>query len=292
MVSPRSGDARSNVSQRDLGAEIREFASANTTSSRGRRHQTLRLLDARGVTSLDAISLAWTSPSTRSFAAPRPFIIEGGEVFWIKAQAQEGLGQELIGGRLAAAVGVGPPVAIVQVSALAVPPNGSLDRFVGTMLGVRNLVAVENGRSLGPAVRSGTFTSANLDMASWAAVTAFQTWINAEDSQVFVGLGDGVIYSADHGNCFKALLPGRPQRIVTPHIDGLTSIRCDWSLLEGPAERIATLPESTLLEAVAGIPETDSWRTSFARRIATVEWLVKRQAGLPDVLRRWSTWTS
>jgi hypothetical protein len=160
------------------------------------------------------------------------------------------------------------------------------------MLGVHHLVGVENGCDLGPAIRSGAFTTAKLDMASWAAVTAFQTWINAEDSQVFVGMADGVIHSADHGGCFRTLLPGRPQRIVTPDIPGLQSIRCDWSLLEGPAQQIATLPASMLLEAAANMPEVGPWRTSFAQRLATVEWLAKRQPDLPEVLRRWSTWVS
>ncbi len=219
-------------------------------------------------------------------------MVDGGDTFWIKPQAQEGLGQELFGGRLASAVGVGPEVFVIEVSALAVPRDGSLNRFIGTMLGVHHLSGVENARDLGPAIRGGRFSTKNVDMASWAAVTAFQTWINAEDSQVFIGMGDGAVYSADHGGCFKELLPGRPQRIVTPDIPGFESGRCDWSLLAGPAQRIASLPESVLLEAAANMPETGPWRTSFAQRIAMVEWLIKRQPDLQEVLRRWSTWVS
>jgi hypothetical protein len=292
VVAHRLSGVRSESRDLELAADIRQFATAHVASARGQRHETLRLLDARGISTRDAIALAWTARGVNSYSAPRPFVLDGGETYWIKPQAQEGLGQELIGGRLASEVGVGPQVAIVDVSAIAVPLDGSLDRFVGTMLGVRHIVGVENGRELGPALRSELFTTGMLDMASWAAVTAFQTWINAEDSQVFVGLGDGIVHSADHGGCFKALLPGPPQRIVTPDIPGLESMRCDWSLLEGPAQRIASIRESVLLEAAAGMPEVGPWRTSFAQRIAIVEWLIKRQHGLPEVLRRWSTWVS
>jgi hypothetical protein len=272
--------------------QVREFAFAGGGTSREQRRQTLRLLDGRGYQTRQAIGVAWPSESTFSFAAPRPFIVNGGEIYWVKPAAQEGLGQELIGSRLASRIGVGPVVDIVDVSPIAVLGDGTLERFVGTMLGVRHLVGVVNGRDLGPAIRSGTFALTKLDVASWAAVTAFQTWINAEDSQVFVSIGDGMIYSADHGGCFKKLLPGPPQRIVTPAISGLANLRCDWSVIGEPAERIASLSESSILEAASSMPEFGPWRTSFAQRIATVEWLIKRQPGLPDVLRRWSTWTS
>lgn len=257
--------------------------------ARGRRHLALRLLDAEGVQIVDGIASAGPARFA-SYTTPHRFVATDGATYWVKHRAQEGLGAECIAARLAEQVGIGPRAAIIRIGALAVPVDGSLDRFLGTVLGLRHVPDVLNADEMTAliGVGAGAFDQKKVDAQTWADVTAFQTWINAEDSQVFVRVTDGHILSADHGACFGKLLPGPPRRVVTPRIPGITEWRCDAAVLERSIARIEGLTEVQLLQAAAGIPEDGEWRALFARRLAVVEWLIKRQMTLREVMLSWA----
>jgi hypothetical protein len=255
--------------------------------ARGRITLGIRVLDARGIACVTAISVG--SHAAPTSTAPRTFLATDGAEYWVKRKAPSGLLAELAGGRLAEKLGVGPHVTPVDVPWEALPRNGSLGEFRGTWFGSQHLVDGLPDRDIMTLLGIPGLDSRLVDERSRALVIAFQTWINDEDSQVLIDLSTSRVLSIDHGRSFLELPKGPPSRIVVtpiagvPDAYGLGAGAMGWAL-----DQLEALNEQDILESVAGCPDGDQWRSLLDRRVRIAEWLIQRQMALREVMRQWA----
>lgn len=176
-------------------------------------------LDARGYEALDAVSHV-RGPPQPSLASPHAFVAVDGKTYWVKANAQRGLVNELIGGRLASSVGIGPSARIVRVPAEALPSGGSAAHLTGTLVGVEDIPGTVNAREL-QLLGISSLDPAKVSAADRALVVAFHTWTATDDAQVLLDLGTGRMYTIDFGDSFSDV-SGDPSLVVLD-LPGLTS---------------------------------------------------------------------
>ncbi len=177
---------------------------------------------------------------------------------------------------------------MIAVSPAALPDDLALMRFQGVWVGSRHIEGAVNLDDWARQTRSGAILP-NIDAWSRAGIVAFHTWINASDEQVVVRMADGRLYSIDHGDCFRTLMPGRPSRIVVVQLFGVPDdLGRDWSLIEPHVSRIENLTEDEILAFVAGIPDEPGWGAMFERRLDIAKWLIDRQPHLREELSKWA----
>jgi hypothetical protein len=215
----------------------------------------LERLDARGYVVVDAVTYVVRDYES-SLANPRAFVCADGITYWLKSSAQQGLAAELIAGRLAARVSMGPIARIIRVAQEALPPDGTADHLQGLVVGSMDVKDSVNGRELHKFLPpGGSFDPRKVDAASRAGVVVFQTWIGASDSQVLVELTTGRIHSIDHGDCFGSLASPEPLEVVVTDIPGIPADIGRTKKLVLPAlERIEAVTDAYIIEALAGLP--------------------------------------
>lgn len=270
-----------------LTRELQSLVETDARGGAGARHLALRLADREGLRPVQALAyLGWTG--YRTYAAPQRFAAIDGHTYRVKHRAQQGLAAELIGGRLANLLSVGPAVEIIEIGRAALPRDGGHDHYLGHRFGAIELEDVVNSHELALLTRSERMVGLTIDWESWASVLVVETWINAGDAQAILRLSDGRVFSVDHGDCFRDLLKGPPTNVVVPAVPGVRGVGCSWSQLDRAIGQVETLPEAAIIRAVAAIPDDDEWRAPFERRLRIAEWLIKRQTRLREVLEPWS----
>ncbi|SRR6266536_635242 len=242
--------------------------------------------DRAGYTVLEALTPA-ALPSSPSSSRPGAYICVDGKTYWLKGTVQQGLVAELIAGRLAGSIGVGPVNKIIRLTEAAARPNEV--HLHGIVAGSEDQPGTVNARELQPFVQSGQFQASLIDAQSRAQIVAFQTWIGVGDSQVLVSLTDGRIYSIDHGECFGNLPdPAGTLTVVVTDIPGVNPDVGRESVYVLPAlDRIEAVTHETLLSAVAQVPSGDAWKSPTDRRLAIGRWLAERQAAMRGVMQSW-----
>jgi hypothetical protein len=196
---------------------------------------------------------------------------------------------EFVVGQLAAMVGAGPKAEVVTVSASALPVDGSLARFQGVGVGSIDIPEAMNFSELRELVGHDAFNGSFVNAASRARVVVFQTWVNATDEQVVVRLDDGMVFSIDHGDCFRTLEPGAPTRIVVAEIPGISGdVGREWKHMMPAVEAIQALSDEDILGVVAGLRDEANWQAPFERRLAVARWLIKRRDRLGEELVKWA----
>lgn len=163
----------------------------------------LEQLDSRGLHEIDAVALVDLPRHGGRVGRPIPYLCDNNDVYWTKTRAQTGLASELIVNRLAWKLDVGPPTAIVRIDPF-LATVGSSTRAVGT-INLTNVVASKELKSA-----STTRAPSAVDLDSRARTAVFQSWIDVVDEQVLVRTTDGRVFSYDHGDSFRTLLPGPP----------------------------------------------------------------------------------
>jgi hypothetical protein len=250
----------------------------------------LRALDGRGYLVLDALTASDVDlPPTGSHANPRGFVVVSGETYWVKRKAQDGLGAELIAGRLAARVGAGPIAKVIRVTPEATGTDAAFQDLVGVNVGIVDLRNTINARDAQQFLGQGQ-APPEFDARSRARVVVFQTWLGVGDAQVLIDLTDGTIHSIDHGTwCDVAASEGQPQLVVAnPEVID-PAIGKDWALAEPEVEAVEGISDTDLLETVACVPQFDPWRADVARRLAIAQGLSKRRDALREVIETWTT---
>jgi hypothetical protein len=254
---------------------------------RARRHLRLLILDRTGVDPVIAVARA-PMPTSHTYASPAPAICSNNNIYWLKRRAQGGLLTELVAGRLAAKLSVGPEACVVMVPPGLATREPTLARFDGMNVGTRHVPNAQAARNLAELIGTATFGPRSIDAESRGAVITFQTWLHVEDAQVLIGLADGRVQSFDHGDSLDALLRGKPAVVVTK-IPGVSDdLGRAWHHIEPALRRIEDLPEEEILASVACVPDEDYWRGQFHRRIAIAEWLIKRRQVLREVMWPWA----
>ena len=252
------------------------------------RRDTFRTLDARPGRAIDIITYAFPGTSGR-YGRPDLYIGSDGLRYWVKARAQRGLVAEVIAGRLADSLGVGPIARVARLDGTVAPLASRLYKFSGLAAASQDVADTMNQAELLRLVQQERLVGARLDSRSRAAVTAFQTWIGVSDEQVLVRLTDGKVLSIDHGDAFGELLEGPPSRIVLAGIPGVSdNVGRDWDDLRPAVEAIEALPIENIYAATAGIPDGDRWLGSSERRYQIANWLVVRQRSIGEEIRKWA----
>jgi hypothetical protein len=203
----------------------------------------------------------------------------------VKRRAQDGLGAEFGGNRIAALLSVGPATRVIEIPRAALPADGRLDYLAGLQLGTYQLDDVMNDdelRKFAP-----TLDADRIDWWSWARVVAMQTWLYVGNPQAVLRLTDGQIFSVDHGMCFAELVRGGPTGVVVPPLHGVAGTPFDSRCVSAAVEAIESILEDDLIAAMAEIPEDQAWRMPLDRRIRIVDWLLDRQFGVRKVLEPW-----
>lgn len=255
--------------------------------------QSLRLLDRRGYTVLEALTHdARRSASTH--ATPHTFVCIDGSTYWVKGRAQQGLVAELIAGRLAARLGAGPMAQIVRVTEEALPQEAGEVRdqaksLLGVVVGLEDQHGTMNARELQPLIDNSQFAPDTIDPRSRALVVAFHTWLGVNDAQVLVRLSDGTVLSIDHGDGFGSMgAGGQPQVIMIP-IPGVSNdVGREMRYVDPSIRKIEQVRNAQLLEAVSGVPLGDAWRSPLERRVEIAAWLASRRDRLREVMTQWA----
>jgi len=242
----------------------------------------LDALDASGYEVLDALSHV-RAPPQGSHATPHAFVAVDGKIYWVKAQAQRGLVNELIGGRLASAVGVGPMARIVRVPAEALPADGSANHLKGTNVGLEDLTGTLNAREL-QLFGVTTLDPAKVSVGDRALVVAFHSWTASNDAQVLLNLQTGRVHTIDFGDSFSDVAD-EPGLIVLdlPGIDA----QHGRAAAESACERIEGVTDEQILQAVARVPWGDGWGASPDMRLALAQRLVDRRSKVRGVMMLW-----
>lgn len=251
--------------------------------------------DAPGLTVLEAVAPGPFPPSMSTLSKPACFVCTDGHVYWCKgnapgAQVQQGLLAEIVAGRLASRLKVGAFASIVLVDESLLPADGSLAHLDGLVLGVRHHDNMEHCRQLQALAGGVAPLAGTIDAACRARVTAFQTWIGANDAQVMVGLTNGQVVSVDHGDCFGDLtVPSTPSPVLVPIAGVPDDEGRKGTLMDQAVAPIERLTDEELLDAVARIPsKPPRWQADASRRLRVAEWLADRRSRLRAVMEQWS----
>ena len=246
----------------------------------------LQELDRTGYTVLEGIAAADTS-STSTHSHSVPFIGLDGKKYWIKGRAQQGLAAELISGRLAHRLEVGPAVRIMRIYTEILPESGIANHLQGLVVGVEDIPNTELSKDLQHLIAAGTISEKSIDRNSLARVLAFQSWIGVGDPQAMIGLSDGKVHSIDHGDCYQAPDNREAPAVVTIPGIPIEQLREREPVLSACRE-IEAISDDDILEDVSRMPSGGDWRSGDDRRYAIAEFLVNRRDRLMEVMEAWT----
>jgi hypothetical protein len=271
----------------DLDTERRLRSSRATTlavEERGRRMLEIRRQQSAGIRTVAAAGYLGRT-GYRTYASPYRFVGDDGIRYRVKMRAQQGLGVELVIGRLGAYFGIAPETTVLEIGPGAVPDDHSVDYLIGRQVASVEIDDVMNDdelRSYGVELKP-----EQIDWLSWAQVVCFQTWIYAQDPQAMIRLSDGKVFSIDHGNCLSALPKGPLTGLVVPRLHGATNTSFPSTHVAKAVQEIERMTEASILAIVAGVPDDPGWRMPIERQLKTAEWLLSRQPDLREVMGPW-----
>lgn len=244
-------------------------------------------LDARGYVVLEGLTHV-KEPPQATHATPHAFLCIDGKTYWVKATAQQGLVAELILGRLGSLVDAAPSARVIRITPEALPEGGKAAHLSGVLVGLEDKAGSVNVRELQPYLDKGEFSMDSIDHRSLGRVTAFQTWTGVGDTQVLIELKTGRVWSIDHGDALGQTGTNQRPTVIAPPIPGVTLDPATHgdALLEG-VQRIEEVTDAQLLEAVAGVPVGDPWRSPVERRFEAASWLADRRETLREVIDEW-----
>jgi hypothetical protein len=239
-------------------------------------------LDAKGYEVLDALAYV-RPPLEHTLATPHAFVAIDGVTYWVKANAQRGLVNELIGGRLASKVGVGPMARVVRVPAECLPTDGSAQHLRGMNVGLQDISGTVNAREL-QHVGVSSLDPAKVSSADRALVVAFHTWTATSDAQVLLNMHSGRVHTIDFGDSFSEV-SGDPSLVVLdlpglPHDHGTADA-------EAACAKVESISDDDLLTAVAAVPWGDGWGSSPDTRLELAERLADRRSNVRTVMKSW-----
>jgi hypothetical protein len=248
----------------------------------------INALDGQGYTVLEGLSAGGTLSPTAS--RPNKILCVDGRYYWVKGGVQQGLVAELVAGRLANQVGVGPQVQIIRVTEEAVPADGSLNHLLGVVVGSRDQPNMVNARDLAPLIGANAFPAGAIDAQSRVRVIAFHTWLGMGDAQVLVGVNDGRVLSIDHGDCFAHTADTTSDPVlILCDIQGFDVDDCRKAhFIQDAIEHIEAITDHDLVRAVAQIPAGQPWSSPVDRRLGIARWIAARRDKLRSVLEPWA----
>jgi hypothetical protein len=133
-----------------------------------------------------------------------------------------------------------------------------------------------------------TLDPATIKADQRARVVVFQTWIGLGDLQLLIDLRSGNVMSFDHGDCFSdTSVMSDPIPVIAP-IPGVPATHGnDARLVAAAVDRIESLSDEVLLQAVSRMPLGDLWRSDVDRRLQIAQWLAYRRDRLREGMKLW-----
>ena len=248
----------------------------------------LEKLDSSGYKVLDAI-LYDGPPPQPSLSNPHCFVCIDGNKYWLKAGSQYGLSSELIAGRIGHKLNAAPNVAIVNADPRLVVNIQGAGHLTGLLVGISNVPDSINLKDI-PVVAPGmTFSPQVIDANARARAVAFHTWFGFNDTQLFVGLSNGKVTSADLGGCFADVSSPADPVLTVLDIPGIPlNHGSQRDCVNDAVELIESLTDDDILGAVAGMPAEQRWNSDRAHRLAIAKWLAERKLQVRKVLEQWT----
>ena len=247
----------------------------------------LENLDGRGYQVIDVLTHGGRQSAT--FSNSNTFIGVDGKVYWVKISAQQGLVAELVAGRLAAVIGVGPPTKIVRVPAEAIPSGGEGGHLIGLGVGAADLPGTVNTKDLAPLLGTNAFRAESIDPRARTMVTTFRTWIGATgDPQALINLQDGSVFTIDHGDCFADVANLSDPTVTIVAIPSVKDeVGKDEYSVGAAARRIKEVSDQQILDSVARMPFGGPWQSPVDRRLQIAKWLAYRRERIEEVMNKW-----
>ncbi len=246
----------------------------------------LERLDRAGYIVLDALAYVKSPPKPSAYT-PHMFTCMDGQNYWIKQDSQQGLVAELVGGRLASRVDAGPHACVVRVPSEALTGTPAPESLAGVRVASRDMAGAVNMRDLG-VIGVTTLDAKQVDAPARARVVAFQSWIGANDAQVMLDMVSGRASSVDHGDVFgNTATLGDPTLVITDMPGIARNHGCNAGCVAEAVEKIESLGDDDLLQAVAGVPLGEGWRSEPARRLQIAQWLSHRRDRLREAMKSW-----
>ncbi len=237
--------------------------------------------DAEGYAVINALAHEKAAPIPSSHASPHCFACDDGAFYWVKRSAQQGLGCELISGRLAALVGAGPGAVIVDVPATSLPNDGSANHLLGLGVGFSDQPGTINTKEC-QQLTGNPIDAATVDSARHALVAVFYSWIGVGDAQALIDLSTGRLYGIDYGDS----LPD-PHAITPPvqsAIAGMPGGSHSQADLDSAIATVEAVTNADLLQAVARMPTAPDWQADSQTRCQVARWLANRRDSLRSAL--------
>lgn len=248
----------------------------------------LEKLDGLGYKVLQAISYSSPPPMPNSLSNPHRFVCSDGNKYWLKSRCQNGLSAELIAGRIGQKLAAAPKVAVVNLDPLLVENIPACQHLTGLVVGVFEVPDSINLKDI-PTLSPGlTFPPRVIDAASRARVVAFHTWFGFSDCQMFVGLGNGKVVTADLGGCLGDVVTQTNPTLTVLDIPGLPSNHgSQGDCVNAAVEAIESLTDDDILSAAAAMPGEPRWSGDRPQRLARAKWLAGRRSKVRGVLEQW-----
>lgn len=208
-------------------------------------------------------------PPQGSAANPHAFVCVDSRTCWIKKMAHQGLLADLIAGRLAGNLGVGPSARITRIPENALPADGSANHLggEGVLVGTEDLPGYENLRTL-HLIGVSTLDPAKVRTDDRALVVAFHTWLGIHDTQLMIHLQTGELRSIDHGEAFQGFVAGSDPALIVLPIPGVPDNHgSDRALVAAAVRKVESVSDDDLLVAAARVPGGGDWRAPVKRRL-------------------------
>lgn len=237
-------------------------------------HSTIGLPNGPIVAALSPVG----EPTATGTGAQR-WVLEDGRVFWTKSSATDGLFAELVAGRLAYRLGIGPVVSTVLI------PDG---RIIYGCEDVRNAVNTKELSIFLPDLKK--FDLAALDQATLGRVFVFQVWIGHADPQWLIDQEDGRVYSIDHEVWTADAGSASTPELVSARMPGMPGyLKWNFAPTLAGIDAVEALSDEELVESVSSIPAVEGWEYHPELACDIANGLADRRDALRKALEAWLT---
>lgn len=231
------------------------------------------------------------NPGLRSYAAPHAFVCSGGDTYWLKGRAQNGLGVELICGRLAHRVDAGSIAHTVHLPTEALPSNSVADHLAGLVVGFLAEPNMHNTKYLAFFVAQGVqFPIGSVDPFDYVLAMAFRAWIGCGDPQALLSVTSGRLRSVDYGDALGPAAMSAPMALQPIPIPGLVpNIGKTKHVIDQVVARFNSVTDEALVVAVSRVPTGSAWGLTRDERYQIAQALARRRNAMKEVLYQWLT---
>lgn len=229
------------------------------------------------------------SPGMGSAANPHAFVCSDHFTYWVKRDAQRGLGVELIAGRLANMIGTGSVARAVFVPGEALPAAGTARDLLGLRVGFRDEPDMYATKHLDLFVQHGvTFPLDSIDEVDYVLTMAFRGWIGCGDDQALLNNKTGAVRSVDYGDAFDPGALASPIQLRPINIPGVPqTLGKNQRVADRVVARFTGVTDDQIVSSVSGFPVDADWAMTVESRLDVGVALARRRDMIEEVMHQW-----